>query len=434
MNKKYLIALILGSILLFVWMVFSLFQSAFQSPEGKILKGTDYGYQTIEFTDSIYIYTGTTLLFAGSGQILKDDDLIVTEIKYSSGAAIMHRKLAITSGSLVTETSGVFRIQLNTGAVVSDVITDDGDTGLFKSVHKEGFINILQDDEIVIFGTGKWDYVKENSQEVAVVLTEENAKGDFVQRKISLLIEDLNANEADNIKIYASTGADLSNLEVTEIVEEDEEKIITKFEDQPVIKKEEETVKTTIPKIEPEEVLLPEEIVQPKPQEPVPPVDNTNNTPQSPVVVADPITETGEDDDEENSGLYWGEYPDTDEGNYDLATDKINLNYCDRINDSVLRQTCKETINEVLGNCDLLTNVTKQALCKNARIKSRAVDSDRLSKCAEIKNDDSLKNSCISEINQNLYDAAMESGDFNICKAIYNSTMLNKCLSKLGVD
>lgn len=423
MNKKYLIALILGALLLFVGMVFSLFQSAFQSPEGKILKGTDYGYQTVEFTDSIYIYTGTTLLFAGSGQILKDDDLIVTEIKYSSGAAIMHRKLAITSGSLVTENSGVFRIQLNTGAVVSDVITDDGDTGLFKSVHKEGFINILQDDEIVIFGTGKWDYVKENSQEVAVVLTEENAKGDFVQRKISLLIEDLNANEADNIKIYASTGADLSNVEVTEVIEEKEEEIITKFEDQPVIKKEGEAVKTTTPKIEPEEVLLPKEIVTS--------VDNMNNTP---VVVEDPITETGETDDEENSGLYWGEYPDTDEGNYALATDKINLNYCDRINDSALRLTCKETINEVLGNCELLTNVTKQALCKNAHIKSRAVDSDRLSKCAEIKNDDSLKNSCISEINQNLYDAAMESGDPNICKAIYNSTMLNKCLSELGVD
>ncbi len=422
MNKKHLIVLIFIALLLFVGMLFSLFKSAFDNPAGRILNSTDYGYQGVNFTDSIYIFTGSDLLLSGSGKILSKEEPIVTEIKYSSGAAIMHRKLAITSGRIVTTQPDFFQIYLASGATVYDALTDDGDTGLFKEIKKQGTIKIRSGDELIESGEGEWNYVDADEKMVEVILTEKIKEGDFIQRKILLPSEEINFNDLDEIEVVLSTGAEITEVEMIEIpAEEIEQK--DSFEND-----------NSAPPVENESAHAEENLTTSS--------SGSSGGSDSANTSDNPLREENEPNQGSSSsssgsssgGMYWDQYPNTDEGNYDLATDKLNANYCNRINDSILRLTCQETIYEALGQCDFLQDLSKNEACQNARIKSTAVASDRLSKCAEIKNDDNLKNTCINEINQNLYDAALKAGDGNICKAIYNASLVNQCLTEIGAE
>ena len=81
--------------------------------------------------------------------------------------------------------------------------------------------------------------------------------------------------------------------------------------------------------------------------------------------------------------------------------------------------------------CNLLVDPIQKQYCNNQITYYNAVAYDKISRCLEIQNDDSLYNNCINEINQNLYDAAIEANDPNICSAIYNATMLEDCLEEI---
>ncbi len=68
LTNKQLAALIIGAFLLLAGMIANLVNTAMQNPEGQILESRNYGYEATELTDSIFVYTGSTLLFGGSGR------------------------------------------------------------------------------------------------------------------------------------------------------------------------------------------------------------------------------------------------------------------------------------------------------------------------------------------------------------------------------
>jgi len=410
MQKKYLVVLMVCAFALFLGMLYSLFKTVFENPEGRILASKDYAYETTKFTESIYIYTGSDLLFAGSGRILKNDDVIVTEIKYSSGATTIHRKIAISSGSLVQDTQGVFKIELASGAVISDALNDDGDTGVFKKIYQNGFIEIIGSGAVLIAGEGNWNYLDETKESVEVTFIEKAEDATELYKTVTFSISNLEAEDKTAIKLYLAIGKTLSEFKNKKFDSERFGTPITHFEtgDEETSEEEKENTQT---------------------------MKNTSiKTDLSDFSEEDKNTSQQESNAENKNSntLYWGKYTDTDEGNYELARDKLNVNYCQRIKDSSLQEECEQTIYEELGKCDLLDDLRKSQACQNIKIKERAISSESLSRCIEIVDDENLKQKCISEINQIFYDTAIQNSDSSVCKAIYNATLLKKCLEVIG--
>jgi len=399
----------------------NLYQSMQMSPEGQILKSKDYQYKGVRFKDSIWVYTGSTIILSGSGKMISDEFPVVLEIQYSSGAALTHRKISISTGSLVHESGDSYEIYVGTGYVITDVLTDDGELGLFKEIDSGQKISVVKETGAVLKGKGEWEYVDETEKKVEVTMQVDNEEENMIEKKIIFDAQEVLKQEGGEVELVVAEDS---------VWEEKTEKVEKHF------------------------VEINENIGNNQPSEPDPAESNDVESQDSEEDVieneevdssednrwgddfinSDETEENNQqvDNEEDEDGLYWNQYPDTDEGNYQFALDRMDVELCKRIDEEELRKQCEQEVYEALGRCNALMDEVKIRSCKNMRILNGAVASERISKCSTIVDDNALINRCIMEINQKLYDSAIEAQDINICNAIYNSGMQADCLMRIN--
>lgn len=434
MGKGKFVLLIVGALCLLVGSLYSLYQSSLSNPEGAIIKSKNYGYSGVSFSDSIWVFTGSDVLMSGSGKMIVEEFPVVLEIQYSSGASLTHRKISISSGNLVNEQEGVYNIFVGSGYVITDVLTDDGQLGLFKEIEEE----VSSEEE---FETDFEATEKVNSD-----------GGSLINSSLSSDSADSNSNfqsdkdaEDQDSEVELGDGSFSDSGKASVDLEDDASRNISDETTGESGKNNTGTGETIVHnnqstnsgsntisgKQDSSDNISNDS--ESEEQDTVKNNDDSSASGDGGSRWGDDFENTSEPEpeDEEENTLFWGQYPDTDEGNFQLSLDKMDANYCKRIDGSELRIQCEQEIFEALGKCSLLEDEYRMKACNNVNIKNTAIASERIYTCTTIQDDEDLKNECIATINQNFYDAAIKANDSSICSGIYDSSMQATCILEI---